>query len=202
MSNPAAEIDLMQRVKRLAGPYLEPFAASLPNPWRMPSALNFWAALTANESGVYLVHNTVIPPRFESGHYTHLLSVLDGVVPEWDGITLAMLAGVDDALLRNLASSWGFTQVMAWEMLPHGKAVNDLNSPDTHYQCAAILMNVDIRAFHLDPTADFEKMARCWNGGHPTAATFDPQYVPNLLSRMEIYSGLDTVVVDPDEMNH
>jgi hypothetical protein len=44
--------------------------------------------------------------------------------------------------------------------------------------------------FQLDVTKDFEGMLRCWNGGHPTAETFDPQYVPNGLARMQEWSSL------------
>jgi len=35
-------------------------------------------------------------------------------------------------------------------------------------------------------TADFEPLFRCWNSGNPKGKTFDPQYVPNGLSRMKI----------------
>jgi hypothetical protein len=67
----------------------------------------------------------------------------------------------------------------------------DLQQPDTHYGCASQLMAQFCGRFGLDPSKDFEEMARCWNTGQPSGVpTYDPNYVPNLLNRMRIWASL------------
>lgn len=202
------DLEIMQQVERLAGPYLDAFAPSSSVPE------SFWAALTANESaGVFDAK------RFEPGVYAHLQAVAAGEVKAYGSITLpaitsaeetaraetyhaqildaawaaahqAELAALDDATLRSLATSWGFTQVMGYHSLEWRRPLAEIVVPATHYQTAARLMASFSSVYGLDPTADFEAMARCWNGGHPTAKTWDPNYVPNLLRRMQVWDSL------------
>lgn len=200
--------ELMQQVERLAGTHLDIFAPSSSIPE------NFWAALTANESA-----GLADARRFEPGVYAHLQAVAAGEVKAYGSITMpeiaaaeetarsetyhaqildaawaaahqAELAALDDATLRSLATSWSFTQVMGYHTLAWGRPIAELVTPATHYPAAARLMARFVHVYSLDPAADFEAMGRCWNGGHPTAQTWDPQYVPNLLRRMAVWDTL------------
>lgn len=95
---------------------------------------------------------------------------------------------VDD-LLR-WSTSWGWTQLMGYHALEWGMAVADLCNPELHYALAGKLMAGFVKQYKLDPGKDFEGMARCWNTGRPDGVTFDLQYVPNLLRRMEVWDSL------------
>lgn len=180
------EIELMQRVKRLAGPYLEVFApnSSVPESW--------WAALTANESGEWLIHNTIIPAHFDQNIYSILLAVRDDDLARhsrWGSITSSMLAGMSDDDLRKYSSSYGLTQVEGYNVLVWpGVSIDDLNDPAKHYALAARLLAEDIQRFGLDPKNDFEPMFRCWNSGSPNGKTWDPDYAANGLARMALWS--------------
>jgi len=99
---------------------------------------------------------------------------------------------VDD-LLR-WSTSWGWTQLMGYHALEWGIAVSDLWSPALHYGLAARLMAGFVKQYALDPKTEFEPMARCWNTGGPEGKTYDPAYVPNLLSRMEAWEKLSSTI--------
>lgn len=89
------------------------------------------------------------------------------------------------------ATSWGWTQLMGYHSIEWKVNVSDLVDPVKHYRFAAKLMAGFVEQYELDPAKDFEQMARCWNTGGPDGATYDPQYVPNLLSRMEVWKDLE-----------
>ena len=184
---PAAEVDLMQRVKRLAGPYLSVFAPQTSVP------ISWWAATTSLESGQWLIHDTLVPPRLESRIHEQLEALQSGASDHFLHWTLDDLVRAQSkgATLGQLASSHGLTQVLGYEAIDLGHTVDDLNDPERHYQVAGLLLAKDIQHFDLSPLSDFEAMLRCWNGGHPTAATFDPHYVHNGLLRMKIWDALE-----------
>lgn len=180
-----ADADLVARVKRLAGPLIDAVASTV----SIPAA--FLGALTCNESGIYLVHNLDVPPRFEPAVYNHLVDVQQGVKPNYGAVTTSMLAGFTDADVRARASSWGLTQIMGYHTLIWGVPLSEVINAATHYKYTVRLLTAFASEFGLAVMRDFEQLFRCWNGGHPTAATFDPQYVPNGLNRMALWVGLD-----------
>lgn len=190
---PISEVRLMQRVKRLAGPILDTFSPSS----SVPEA--FWAALTANETGEYLIHNLTVPKRFEPLVYKELIAVLQGIRPSYGKIKQQHLRMLGGARIRLLASSHGLTQIMGYHTIELGDALEDLDVPEKHYPIAANLMAGFVSEFNLDPASDFEPMARCWNTGQPwdnpvtpkiEGKTYDPNYVQNLLLRMKIWEAL------------
>lgn len=192
-----AELDLMQRVQRLCGPLLTAFAP------RTSIPIAFWAALTANESGCWLINNTVIPPRFERSAFSNLMKVVRGEVKQWRQLTIANLAGLGETDIRHLARSWGLTQVMGYHAQRWRIPFEHLNDPGKHYNLAARLMAEFVTRFGLDPLEDFEEMARCWNTGRaddppgPAGDTHDPDYIPNLLRRMEVWSEVNKRLATP-----
>jgi len=189
------ELDLMRRVRRLAGPHIEAIAPVT----SVPAA--FLAALTANESGAWLIRNTVIPPRFEPAVYRALQAVRDGVREHYGQVTRKMLLGCLDVDLSRYGSSWGLTQIMGWHALRWGADLSKLNRAERHYIFTVRLLVENASDFGLDLTRDFEEMARVWNTGRPAddprterieGKTHDPEYVPNLLRRMEIWRGTNS----------
>jgi len=163
----------------------------------------FIAALIANESG-----GNVNAKRFEHTVLAALWEVLLGRKAAYGSIARASLVGyvagvpvptinVPANLPANafqrvdaLATSWGLTQIMGYHALEFGVTIDALISPESGLQIATKMLSGFARSFNLDVTKDFEAMLRCWNGGHPTAQTFDPQYVPNGLARMALWSSL------------
>ncbi len=92
--------------------------------------------------------------------------------------------------LLGWASSWGWTQLMGYHSLVWKVPLQELVDSSRHYHFAAKLMAGFTGQYDLDPTKDFEQMARCWNTGRPNGVTYDLQYVANLLRRMEVWKQL------------
>jgi hypothetical protein len=100
-----------------------------------------------------------------------------------------------DALQRldSLATSWGLTQIMGYEVLDpllNAGSVKDLQTPATELPTTLRMMAQFAQRLGLDVTKDFSEMFDCWNTGRPHAPTFDPQYIPNGIARMAIYEAL------------
>lgn len=159
----------------------------------------FIAALTANESA-----GDPKATRFESHVFGRLSEVVLGERPSYSGvITAGMLLTLSREneshaaylkrhlfTLRGAATSWGLTQIMGWHMVRWGEPITDLLDPTRHYGYAMHLLGEFIGRFQFDPARDFEGMARAWNSGSPTGKTHDPDYVPNLLRRMQVWNAL------------
>ena len=92
-----------------------------------------------------------------------------------------------DDLLRELATSWGFTQIMGYHLIGRSGTVRDLVDPAYHYRLAVEMLNEFGRQYRLDLASEFPEMFRCWNSGQPNGRTYDPHYVDNGLRRMAVY---------------
>jgi hypothetical protein len=106
---------------------------------------------------------------------------------ESHGAELSRLA--DDAL-RELASSWGFTQIMGFHMIGRRGTLRDLLDPPFHFRMATQLLAEFAEGYQLDLTLEHAELFRCWNTGKPYGTTTDPTYVEKGLRRMEIYKEL------------
>ena len=98
-----------------------------------------------------------------------------------------VIAALEDNALRQLATSWGYTQIMGYHVVGLKATVRDLIDPRFHYHLAVELLTDFARQFKLDPQRDFEQLFRCWNSGSPHGKTYDPNYVANGLRRMQVY---------------
>ncbi|HTV56335.1 MAG TPA: hypothetical protein VMI06_15640 [Terriglobia bacterium] len=175
----------------------------------------FLAALTANESG-----GDPAAQAFEPGIFERLLAVMKGEQPAFGSITAADLvrmaqqgsgalepnstlrttqetkqsAEVSPALqkrvLRQMATSWGLTQIMGYQTINRKETVQVLLDPLSHYELAVELLEEFSRRFHLNPSKDAESMFRCWNTGRPDGKTSDPDYVPQGIQRLRLYSAI------------
>jgi hypothetical protein len=99
-----------------------------------------------------------------------------------------------DEALRELASSWGFVQIMGFHVIGRRGTVHDLLEPRFHYHLANQLLAEFAESYQLDLSREFAEMFGCWNTGRPDGRTADPAYVENGLRRMEIYR---TLMRDP-----
>jgi len=97
------------------------------------------------------------------------------------------LGAMEDEALRELATSWGFTQIMGYHMAARGGTVRDLLDPEFHYRVALEQLAEFADENQLDLAHEFEEMFRCWNTGLPYGKTYDPNYVPNGIRRMALY---------------
>jgi len=188
---------LMQAIKTQWGAVIEEACKTS----MVPAA--FLAALIANETG-----GKADARRFEPHVLCALWEVLLGRQGAYGGIKTPalvqyvsqMAAGTvrvpsmlpSDAFNRldALATSWGLTQIMGWHVLGTSHDLDDLRDPEGNLNFALRLFGEFAEQFQLDLSKDFEAMFRCWNGGHPTAQTFDTNYVPNGLARMATWNAL------------
>ena len=180
--------ELMQRVDTICGPLFDAISPPTHPATSYPKA--FIMALTANETGIWLVHNDVVPSRFEETVYAHLLDVLDARTKGYGSITAQSLDGATLDQLHDYSTSWGLTQIMGYECLAWKVALTEIQNPATHYNYTLRLLNEFERQYMLDPEKDFMEFARCWNAGGPHGKTFDPNYAQNLVDRMEAWEGL------------
>jgi len=97
------------------------------------------------------------------------------------------LAASSDAALRDLATSWGFTQIMGYHLVQREGTVRDLLEPRFHFRLALELLAEFAARYELDLAREFDEMFRCWNTGQPYGETFHPDYVAKGRRRMEIY---------------
>lgn len=181
--------ELMARVERVCGPLFD--AISPPAHPTTTFPREFILALTAGETGAWLIHNADVPPRFEAGVYEHLVNVQVGRERDFYNILQSKLVNRDD--LRDLASSWGLTQIMGYQILDWDCPLSEIQNPPTHYKWALRLLDEFEHDYWLDPTKDFAEFARCWNSGSPHGKTFDPNYAQNVLDRMEALKSLSGV---------
>jgi hypothetical protein len=100
------------------------------------------------------------------------------------------LSRLADEALRELASSWGFMQIMGFHVIGWHGTVRDLLEPRFHYHLANQLLAEFSASYQLDLSRQFAEMFRCWNTGRPDGRTTDSAYVENGLRRMEIYRAL------------
>jgi len=100
------------------------------------------------------------------------------------------LSRLADEALRELASSWGFVQIMGYHVMGRHGTVRDLLQPRFHYHLANQLLAEFAQSYQLDLGREFEELFHCWNTGRPDGRTTDPAYAENGLMRMEIYRAL------------
>jgi hypothetical protein len=125
------------------------------------------------------VAEAMVPPTSAEGQPRH------PVDPTTAAAFQAAVAPAE-AAMRQLATSWGFTQIMGYHLVPHGQ-VHELLDAELHYRHAVGLLEKFASRYKLDMSREFGELFCCWNTGRPYGKTFDPGYIPRGLRRMEIY---------------
>jgi hypothetical protein len=100
----------------------------------------------------------------------------------------------------SLATSWGLTQIMGYEVLDtqlNSGGIENLKTPPADLVVTLRMLTQTAARLGVDVTKDFSEMFDFWNTGRPHAPTFDPQYIPNGLERMKIYAELAAADTDP-----
>lgn len=195
MSDP--NTSLMQRIQTQYGGVIQQVAATS----SVPPA--FLAALIANETG-----GNPNAKRFEPTVFAQLCELMVGQRASMQVTGIPTPVGPADAVpnaasqsfvvglarLRDLASSWGITQILAWQVLALGLPATVLSTPLGALQATVKLLAAGASAFGLDltmPTDDVaEDFFRFWNAGSPNGKTYDPAYAQNGMARMKIYAAL------------
>lgn len=157
-----------------------------------PAVYRHLKAVTAGQSPVYRGMKAedlaaevaeILHPKADKFHANYLT--------RWFGANHRKeIAACQDEALRELATSWGYTQIMGYHQVGRAGTVRDLLDPQFHYRRALELLAEFAHEYQLDVTREFEEMFRCWNTGQPYGKTFDPAYVEKGLRRMEIYRAL------------
>ncbi|HET7841126.1 MAG TPA: hypothetical protein VFM21_05945 [Terriglobia bacterium] len=208
---PKVEARLIARVFKRCHGFLEAACA----PSSVPEA--FLAALVANESGANpraarfepLVYRHLLKvaqgdePVYGMLHPGEILTEVEDMLhpkaSEYHARFLRQpfadhsgdeLAKLQDEALRELATSWGFTQIMGYHMVGRRGTTRDLLEPAFHFRVALELLAEFADEYQLDVRREFAELFRCWNTGRPYGETTDPEYVKNGLLRMEIYRAL------------
>ena len=154
-----------------------------------PAVYRHLKSLAAGERPKYAGHDRdslereieeMLHPKSAAFH-AHFLSATCGEAPA------KALAACRDEALRELATSWGYTQIMGYHLLGRPGTVLDLLAPRFHFRFALELLAEFAERFQLDVTREFAELFRCWNTGQPYGATTDPRYVEKGLRRMEMY---------------
>ena len=145
----------------------------------------FLAALIAGESG-----GDPSARRFEKSVYNKFQNVLRGYVGSYANLSKGDLGALGDAAIRDLATSWGLTQVMGYHTARRPGGVAILKDPETHLKFALGLVAEFAERFQLSVTTEFTEMFRCWNTGRPNGQTYDPKYVERGLARLETYRAI------------
>lgn len=197
-TNQSLEEKLLSDIREKYSAYIEPACKATVFP------ASLLAALTANETGLDDKKN-----RFESSVFVDLAQVLAGKKANFGSIGSidieAFLArdlrplGLNElrvsvVSLMTLATSWGPTQIMGYQVLssPLGR-IGELQDVSLHFEWAVRLLTLFEREFRLSGDfndADAEQYFRCWNTGRPDGRTFDPNYAANGIRRMRIYESL------------
>lgn len=196
------EQSLMASIREKYSPSILPACQATPFP------ASLLAGLTANETGI-----SPEKKRFESSVFVDLGNVLAGKVGAFGSIGAQDLEKFilwpDDSLVRPstvlqcliaLATSWGPTQIMGYQVLgfrgsvvapPYREQISSLNVPESHFAICVSLLGQFKNEFHLpDPAVDASGYFHCWNSGSPGGRTFDPNYAANGIRRMKIYESL------------
>jgi hypothetical protein len=128
---------------------------------------------------------------------------------EWNGITQADLKGASDDALTNLATSFGYTQIMGWWAIPLTKqlresiTVADIRDPLQHLWIAVRLLNLTANRYLK--LHEYGAVLRIWNTGSPFGRPHDPEYVAHALAVDQEYrklsAGVRTSSVPPRKTN-
>jgi len=105
----------------------------------------------------------------------------------------AEIQAVREETLRELATSWGYTQIMGYHMIGQPWDVRHLLEPHFHFRMAIRLLSEFAVDYQLNPAGEFAEMFCCWNTGRPYGKTFDPHYVQKGLLRVQIYRQLQRI---------
>lgn len=158
------------------------------------------AALIANESG-----GNLAAKRFEIGVLENLWEVVMGRAPHYGSIGRVDLlkflesnsVGFEESAgrLDGLATSWGLTQIMGYELFDYTVQIPSIDKLATvtgSLQVTVLMAAAFVRRYQLDlqQAGGLADLFRCWNTGRPGGKTFDKNYATNGITRAALYNGV------------
>jgi Transglycosylase SLT domain len=157
---------------------------------------DFLAALVANESG-----GDPTKSRFEEKVFSEILSVCAGKRSHYGSLGAEVLIATPQqgplefkpTLKRmvDLATSWGLTQIMGYQVLSFARKLETLSDPQENLTFATVLLAQFANRHQLDLRNEHAELFACWNTGEPDPAkTYDPNYCVRGIARMNLYSEL------------
>jgi hypothetical protein len=118
--------------------------------------------------------------RFEPHVFRRLQAVRDGLLGAYNRITRTDLQNASDDALRNLATSYGLSQIMGWHVIKNLRcSIADLRDPDKHLFYTVKLLTLT-GGIHLR-SRDYASVLRIWNTGSANGKTYHGDYVENAL---------------------
>jgi len=146
-------------------------------------------------AGQISVENSLLDPqrsRFESGVFESLRKVRDGHSANFGNITQEDIEDCDDRVLVNLATSWGYCQIMGFHSINTLRCtVGDLRNSEKHLPLNIAMLQVVAGRRHRPnyfASKSYEFIYRIWNTGRSNGKTYDPYYCANAMAVMDIYS--------------
>jgi len=120
-----------------------------------------------------------MPLRYEEHVYQKLKEVQSGKRKKYENLTARKLKSLDDAGLKNLATSWGPFQIMGYKCLQMGAQVHNLRGDEAVYWGAKWIND---NYGDLLRKGDFKNAFHMHNTGRRfpvdgVSQTFDPAYV-------------------------
>jgi hypothetical protein len=161
---------------------------------------SFLAAVIANES-----RGNADATRFEPAVFSELAEVILGKLKAYSTAGISHPLGAVELLdyvepagtsdfrdclerLAELATSRSLTQIMGWHFVEMGRPMpGTLLTAEAYLGFTIELLTYFANKYTLDLAKNFPELFRCWNTGRPDGQTFDPHYVSNGLSRMDLY---------------
>lgn len=133
--------------------------------------------------------------RFEAHVFKRLKAVRNSLIfwrRSYNGITQAQLAGMSDDALKNLATSWGYTQIMGYHIINNlrkadGSAPTIAELRDHHLHLSFAVQLLEKVAMRYMAAGNWPAVLRIWNSGSPNGKTHDPNYVDNALAVRRAY---------------
>ena len=144
-------------------------------------APEFLASLIASESG-----GNPDKTQLDADAYGCLWAVRAGAEFRYLSITQEDLQPLGNKELQELATSWGLTQIMGYQILREPESPRRLLDPAFNLRKAVELLAVFSEYCQLDPRVELEELFRCWNTGRPDGTTLDREYVEDGLRRLVI----------------
>ncbi len=126
-------------------------------------------------------------PKTREFHTRFLTATFAVEIPRLRDRNVSTVTSARSDVLRELATSWGLTQIMGYHMVGRLGTPADLAKPEVNLSVAHELLAEFAEEYGLDPHSQFEELFRCWNSGRPRGQTADPEYVAKGLLRIGIY---------------
>ena len=125
-----------------------------------------------------------VPSRYEKHVYNRLINLKNGKRKRYETLRPHHLKDASNAVLKNLASSWGPFQLMGYKCLALGVNISDIRGNDALYW-GVFWINKEYGDYLRQNK--FEEAFRIHNTGSPTGKTYNSNYVSEGLTHIAYF---------------